>query len=52
MPSPVCLNSRPPFDSTADTSTASWFASASRIASGSASHRFVEPWMSVNRNVT
>ena len=34
------------------TDTSSWAASATRIPSASASHRRVEPSMSVNRNVT
>lgn len=51
-PSPVCLNSQPPRVSIADRRTSSWSMSAVRIASGSASHRRVEPSISVNRNVT
>ena len=51
-PSPVCLNNKPPCASIAVRNTSSWAASATRIASASASHRRVEPSTSVNRNVT
>jgi hypothetical protein len=52
IPSPVCLNNQPPCASIAPRSTKSCAASATRIASASASHRRVEPSTSVNRNVT
>ena len=51
-PSPVCLNNEPPCPSIAVRNISSCAASATRIASASASHRRVEPSMSVNRNVT
>ena len=51
-PSPVCLNNQPPWRSIASCNTLSWAASACRIPSASASHRRVEPSISVNRNVT
>ena len=51
-PSPVCLNIKPPCASIAARNTSSWAARAARIASASASHRRVEPSISVNKNVT
>src|ERR1700686_4865233 len=51
-PSPVCLNNQPPCASIAPRSAKSCAASATRIASASASHRRVEPSTSVNKNVT
>ena len=48
----MCLNNQPPCASIALRNTSSWAASATRIASASASHRRVEPSTSVNRNVT
>src|ERR1700761_3119700 len=51
-PSPVCLNNQPPCASSALRTTSSWAASATRMASASASHRRVEPSTSVNKNVT
>ncbi len=52
IPSPVCLNMNPPCAAIAERNTSSWAASATRMASESASHRRVEPSISVNRNVT
>ncbi len=46
------LEQKPPCASISPRSTSSWAASATRIASASASHRRVEPSTSVNRNVT
>src|ERR1700730_18899736 len=51
-PSPVCLNRKPPCASIALCDTSSWAASAACIPSASASHRRVEPSISVNKNVT
>jgi hypothetical protein len=52
MPSPVWLNKKPSCASIAERNTLSCAASAERIPSASASHRRVDPSMSVNRNVT
>ena len=52
IPSPVWLNTKPSWASIAERNTLSCAASATRIASASASHRRVEPSISVNRNVT
>jgi hypothetical protein len=43
---------KPPCASIAARNTSSWAASATRMASASASHRRVEPSTSVNKNVT
>src|SRR6266581_2228503 len=51
-PSPVFLNSHPPRASMAARSTSSCAARATCIASGSSSHRRVDPSISVKRNVT
>ena len=51
-PSPVCLNNQPPQESIADRNTSSWAANSTRISSGAASQRRVEPSISVNKNVT
>ena len=51
-PSPVCLNNQPPWPSIAARNTSSCAAKSTRIASGSVSHRRVEPSISVNKNVT
>jgi hypothetical protein len=52
IPSPVCLKSDPPQSVTAVRRTSSCATNADRIAPGSASHRRVDPSMSVKRNVT
>src|SRR6516162_1297836 len=52
IPSPVCLNMKPPCASIASRNTSSCAASAPRMPSASASHRRVEPSTSVNKNVT
>ncbi len=52
MPSPIVLNTTPPFSVHASVRMRLWSASASAIASGDSSHRRVEASMSVNRKVT
>src|SRR4029077_11158069 len=51
-PSPVWLNKKPSCASIEERNTSSCAIRAARIAAASASHRRVDPSISVNRNVT
>ena len=52
IPSPVCLKTLPAWTSIALRKVSLWVSSATRMASASASHRRVDPSMSVNKKVT